>query len=82
MPQSIPPLHMKDVGGDGGVSFDRLATLPVDHHESKALFHRQRRWADDESLYEEMLRRDVGGSRTTARGRLPRFAFSADDAIN
>lgn len=77
--QPPPPLHLKDVGQAGGVSYNRVAALHVDHHECKEFFQRQRRWAEDVELYTDLFQRNVKGSRVGLPDRRPRFAFSDDD---
>ena len=70
------PLHLKDVGD--GVNYDKIASLYVDHFETKEFFLRQRRWAEDDTLYASLLKRKVPTSRTGSK-KLPRFAFDNED---
>jgi hypothetical protein len=70
----LPPLHVKDVGA---VDLDRVAALPVCNLETKLYFQRQRRWIEDEALYEELYSRTMPDSRVYDTN--PKFSFPQTD---
>jgi hypothetical protein len=73
--RQAPPLHLKP--GIGAVDYDRVAALYTSTASTKHFFQQQRRWVEDEGLFEQLLRRRVPGSR--AHRQSARFVFSADD---